>query len=581
MADELTPDLKQQKIRSRALSNGLEFDESRYEFNDAYVPAKSKEEIHNVSELVKFAENDNSIEIEAKVLSYKPNEKIVGYRNLNKSQFIESSKKEFDKKRFKESVDSFALDDFDGSRSAVGLVGDDFIPLLGGPFNKQLYYYDYLRMIAIAFMTYHHDPIAHRFVQIMKQFVLGRGYRTDVKGKDKDKGLALWRALERANNFERMIEYACVELSVYGEEMIWRLPNKATKITYDVRPGQNPPPGLLNRYRLIDPSCIWEIVTYPEDIERVLYYQWVAPTQYQIYTGSDAGQPVPTTKFIVQQVPADQIKHYKINSVSNEKRGRSDLFSILGYLKRLRDSVNYSIIRDQKVSAWCIDTEINGSQSDVDAYVSDQQSMGTIAPAGSEFVHTAAVKRNYLAAQSSGGTHGSSSFDWCLSMACIGFGVPINYLGAHISGATTRASAVTMTEPVVKMFEDRQRKLERMLQDIAEENFREWNLDCELEVTFPEIMPGDRSAKIKDVITVMNESMITHQRASEMCVKELNVSEYEYAQEMTAMKSDPTPLPIGSPSNAYNPQGGSAEEEPDTQAMSSQDKSDLKDQLTQ
>ena len=38
---------------------------------------------------------------------------------------------------------------------------------------------------------------------------------------------------------------------------------------------------------------------------------------------------VPSSKFIVQQVPADQMDHYKINCMSNEE-GRSDLSQRLG-----------------------------------------------------------------------------------------------------------------------------------------------------------------------------------------------------------------------------------------------------------
>src|SRR5260221_312108 len=82
-----------------------------------------------------------------------------------------------------------------------------------------------------------------------------------------------------------------------------RLQNNATKIGYQLRPGQEVPTGIIPRMRLIDPSVIWDIITYPEDITRVLAYVWVAPTQYQIYTAPG----ISTLKFIYQQIPSDQV----------------------------------------------------------------------------------------------------------------------------------------------------------------------------------------------------------------------------------------------------------------------------------
>lgn len=568
MAKQLKIDPKTQLARAKVLKNQVAYDPQNYTYSDSFVEASTPAEAHTVPELLRFARN-KEIEIEARVLAYGKGSKgpVVGYKKLDTTGFLEAFQKNKGRK-FRE-MDSFLTDS--GFSPGNSLVGDDFIPLLGGPFNKQLYYYDYLRMHALCFYAVNHDPVARRVVEMTKSFVLGAGYRTDVKGKDKDRALAVWRALEKVNNFEEMLDNSCRELSIYGEQMVWKLPFRATKIGYDLPKSQAVPTALLPRYRLIDPSCIWEIVTYPEDISRVLFYQWIAPTQYQMYTGRDGGQSVPSTKFIYQQIPAEEIKHYKINSVSNEKRGRSDLFAALGFMKRLRDSVDYSIIRDQKNSAWSIDTEIAGSQTDIDAYVESQQSLGTIPNAGSEFVHSAAVKRTYLGNQGSGQKSGSNAFDWCLSMICMATGIPINYFGSHISGAQTRASAVTMTEPVVKVFEERQKILRKILTNIAEDVFRDFKLDAELEVTFPEIMPQDRTAKIKDVMLAEQQRYISHQRASEIVAKELGIDEYEYETEQKQIDSEPAIAPLSAP-----PMGDTSD--PKQQGLTNEDEADIKKQ---
>ena len=196
----------------------------------------------------------------------------------------------------------------------LSLIGHDYVPLLSGPFYKQLYYYDYLRMHALAFHEYHHDVCAKRVIDMIVHFTLGRGYKVDFENKA---ALALWDAFSKVNSLPRRFEYIAQELMIFGEQFLWWLPGNETYIAYKVAPGQTPPKGILPRVRQIDPSVLWEIVTYPEDIERVLYYQWVAPTQYQLYTGMDKGSSVPGLKFIWQQIPAEQVDHFKFNCVGS------------------------------------------------------------------------------------------------------------------------------------------------------------------------------------------------------------------------------------------------------------------------
>jgi hypothetical protein len=324
---------KKSKIARCAVINSQAFDPDTYEISDKFSENSSNDPlaIRTLPDLVKYLESNPNAELDARVIcANKEGKREI--RKIGKAEFLENFKKTTIEMtpKFKEAIDSFQYDD----GSSGGLVGQDYIPLLGGPFNKQLYIYDYLKMHSTAFHAYHHDPIARNIVNIKRDFTLGRGWQVNSKNP---LALALWNAFEEANNLYDLMTYVAAEIEIYGETMIWWLPNHATQIGYQLRPGQEVPVGMLPRIRLIDPSVIWEIVTYPEDITRVLYYQWIAPTQYQIYSGTDKGAPVSTSKFIYQQIPADQVDHWKINCVSNEKRGRSGLFPILGYLKRLRD----------------------------------------------------------------------------------------------------------------------------------------------------------------------------------------------------------------------------------------------------
>jgi hypothetical protein len=526
-------EVKASPERVKVLKNGLVFDEKRYEFDDKFVPwmrERDGNEVHTIPELHSLMEQDKSITVEGTALAI--HNRKFSRMKLDRNTFMEAIKKN-EGVSFRESiVDTAFLTDADQTGTSSGLlVGQDFVPLLGGPFNKQLYIYDYLRMHSYAFFAVNHWPVAHAAVNIMTDFTLGRGYRIDVqdmKGNPHPKASALWDAFEEANDLQMLMHNAARELSVYGETMVWWLPDNETKIAYQLRPGQEPGKGLLPRVRLIDPSCIWDICTYPEDITRVLYYQWVAPTQYQTYTAPS----VPSTKFIMQQIPADQVDHFKVNCMSNEKRGRSDLFSALGYIKRLSDSVNYSIIGLQKASAWSIDTTIEGNQNDLNVYAQEQASLGTIPQAGSEFIHTSKVKREYLGNQASSRSGSPAAFDWCFSQAAMALGIPVSYFGTHLSGGQTRASALVATEPVAKRFEIRQWQYERILQKMAKRLFAMFGIDdAQIEVTMPELLVQDRSAKLKDLALAEAQGWLSKDHAATIASKEFQISKFDYELE--------------------------------------------------
>lgn len=532
-----------QQARARVLANKAVL-ESEFKYSDRWQPWDGRDtlQIHSTHELLEAVRN-KKVEVDARVLAFSKDGKHRGIKRLDTAGFQEAFRQNAHRK-FREATDFFALD----LENAAGAgVGNDFIPLLGGPFNKQLYYYDYMRMHALAFQAFHHDPMGGATVNITRDFTLGRGFRVDCKS---DKHLAVWRAFEDVNNLQMLVRQIAEELSIYGEVMPWFLPNNATKIAYQIRPGQEPPKGLLPRVRLIDPSCIWDIITYPEDITRVLAYQWVAPTQYQTYTAKDGGSQVPGTKFIYQQIPASEVLHYRINCVSNEKRGRSDLFRALGFMKRLRDSVQYSVLSMQKQAAWSIDTTIEGDAAAIDAYVASLQQQASIVAAGSEFVHNKQVTRQFLA-NAAGKAGGSDAFEWCLSMIAAATGIPVQYYGTHLSGASTRASALVATEPVAKKFEVRQGDYEAILKMIAKKLWEHMKMPpVDIEVSFPELIVQDRSAKVKDLAAGNAAGWISKKRTAEIFAKEMGITEYDFDSEQREIANERAADPAGNPLTA-------------------------------
>lgn len=554
------------KFRSYRLARGLHYKTKDYEYDSTFVPATSMHDIHTTPELVHFAEKNKNISIDARVLVVKQ-DGSWGYKRYDKARYLAAFKENKRRTFTKKLRESFG-EDFD-TAAFSGKVGQDFVPLLAGPFYKQLYYHDYLRMHSLAFHAYHHDPVGKRTVHIMRDFTLGRGFRVDFEDP---KAQALWEAFSQVNDLEHLMEQIAVEISIYGEVFVWTLPNNQTGIEYNVRPGQEVPRGILPRVRLIDPSVIWEIVTYPEDIKRVLYYQWVAPTQYQIYTGSDQGSAVPGMKFITQQVPAAQVRHFKTNSVSNEKRGRSDLFPALGYMKRLRDNISYSSIALLKAAAWSIDTTIEGDDNDISNYIKGQTT-DEFQEAGSEFVHSNLIKREYIGNTAGRAGGNDAGLDWSLSACAMAMGIPIDYYGTHLSGGSTKAAALVSTEPVAKMFESRQGIYKRIIEALAKDLLDKFadGLGIEnrdLEITFPEIVVQDRTAKLNDLAVAESRGWISKKRAAEIAAKELAIDDFSYEEEKVDIDAqEPTVTPLSSPLSA--PAGDTSRSETSTDARAS------------
>ena len=542
MAEQLKGGIASIEKRMRQPDDGYSaFIDENYEFNEAYVQGNIHDpnQVRSVAEMVACLEANPDVGLDARVLAYNPTTKEFGIKKIGRDEFLESFKngeKNFEGVNLRESYDSFATDV--GDQTSSGAIGQDYVPLLGGPFYKQLYFYDYIRQANASFYAYHHDPIARQAVNIIKDFTLGRGFRVD---SDNDAALAVWRAFEKVNKLQAQFEQLATELSVNGEIMIWKLPKNETKIVQLPTVGQPVPKGLIPRIRLLDATVFWEIVTQPEDITSVLYYVWVSPTQWQMYTGLEGNSVTPSSKFIFQTIPADQINHYKVNAFSNEKRGRSDLFPVLGFLKRLRDSVNFSLVALQKQAAYCVDTTIEGSQADINAYIQDQASIGTVAPAGSEFVHSAKIKREYKGVEGTGKGGGNVTFEWALSCVASGMGIPISYFGTHLSGGQTRASAIVATEPVAKKFESRQLVYERIVLDLWDYVMEHFGIRAECEVTFPEIVTADRSQKLQDLAFSENMKWLSNKRAANMAAKEFNITDYVYEEEREKEQEDPAP----------------------------------------
>jgi hypothetical protein len=427
---------------------------------------------------------------------------LEGVRKLQKAHMLE---------------DDFSIDTLTGPYDANQYT--EFVPTYGGPFNKQLYIYDYLTMHARAFEAWNHNPVAKRIVNALAQYAFGRRFKVRIKKP------ALQKAWDDANKENKFIHKASKfwsrEYIIYGELMVDKL-----------------------RWDSIDPSTVWDIITDPDDIGDVYYYYQSYPTAFQTFTGYQvAGAPGSAKqeplRYIIRQLPAKQVLHIKSNVVSQEKRGRSSLFAILGWLKRIKDLYNAEVIRAQLEACFIWDDTIDGSASDVASHAAAYASMPKPA---SIFVHNKAVERKAMQAISGGSSRSSSGVsDELLAFIATAIGMPKDFFNVLAAGGGNRATALVAAEPFEKVIEDLQADFEHLFTEIAYDVFDQAGVAYEegdVEFLFPSVTKDTTSETVANVNRGEVMGYIDHQTAAEMYAAEMNITNYDYEEVQDRIKQD-------------------------------------------
>lgn len=406
-----------------------------------------------------------------------------------------------------------------------------------------------------CFESKNHNPLAKEIVDLLTFFSFGKGVQIKFNNP---KVQDVWQIFEKRNRFQEFLRMDSDTITWAGEIMTQK------KMFPDGMP----------RLVHIDPSTVWEIITDPQDVELPYYYHQQFQTQWQLtYKAGDI-----SSEYIVNDIPASEMIHKKINVVPGEKRGRSDLFAVLGWLKRFKDYYDARITKAQMEESFGLDVTINGSANDVDAWLNDAENSKIPRP-GDKLVHNEAVIYKYITPTSSSSGNATDSVGEAIrSIVATGVGISPEYLG--VGGKSgTRATAITKSEPASRKFEDRQTFLKNYIGDIIdwwkvvmpglpafqvrEANLgklkaalqkREWinvvkeatallsgqvvkePVDMDYQVIFPEIGTEDRSAKLKDIAQTQALQYISRERAANMSAAELMLDDYDYDEEQEKIR---------------------------------------------
>ena len=320
-----------------------------------------------------------------------------------------------------------------------------YIPLMGGPWSKQLYLHAYLDQHAKAFEAYNHNPLAKQLINLTTYYTIGRELDHRATNFDVDE---VWREFVDRTKFYEKLSDIMTAFWWAGDLFIEY---------YDDAPEKG-----ATDFRTIDPSTIWDIITDPEDMEKAYYAHQQYSTPYQNNYASSVGptRQVDMVRYVIRHIPCDVYDQWKINVSPWEKRGRSDLFSILGWLKRLKDLMNARVVKGQLEAAFVWDIETSSDDVSLTA-----GNLPDPWKPGSTFIHNKAIQ---LKPQTSTIKSGEAMGDVqaLMNFCAIGVGTPKELVGETARGSSS--SVLASTGPGVKRYETRQALISRICHRVAD-----------------------------------------------------------------------------------------------------------------
>lgn len=301
---------------------------------------------------------------------------------------------------------------------------------------KDLEEYKFERSLKIAYYDYLTHPLARRIVEIQKDFVIGHGITFDSKN-EKTLNLLKHFWFDSYNDMETKQHQKLIELSIYGEQIY---PVAVNEANGHVRLGY------------IDPLSVQKIMTSPDNIEDVLKIKLKG-------TGGKDGKVYDIIKRRDEKLDGDCFL-FRINNVSNQLRGVSDLLPLLDWLDVFDQTLMNEADRIQLMKSFIWDVLLDGkNDAEIKKWLRDQKAPKP----GSVRAHNESVTWSAVAPDLK--VHESIEFiRFLLEFMLGGVGIPGHYFG--FGQQTNKSTAETMDLPFLKRLEVRQTFVKSMFKQI-------------------------------------------------------------------------------------------------------------------
>ncbi len=359
----------------------------------------------------------------------------------------------------------------------------------------------YLELHNACYEAYNANPLAFAIVEITTSFVLGKGVTVSASHPSVQQVLMdFWN--DPDNHMETRVYALCTELSLYGEQFVRFYVNKMD--------------GSL-KIRQVDPSIIDQIETDPDDIETVVRFHRrpVGPSATQ------PGDPAPVTPQEQHNFEGEwfaagsEMVQFCINKVSNAKRGKSDLATLLPWLRRYKDWLTDRVRINKYKGAFLWDVQLQGA----DKKAIDRKKMEhTIPPEpGSVIIHNESEQWSAVRPEINANEAAEDGRALKLMIA-VGAQLPEHYLSDGSNG--NRATAAEMGLPTLLKFQRRQYVMRSLLRTILDRVLLEARkakrlapeIDMHYDILFPEIDVADHQALAGATHTLVSALTVAKQQ---------------------------------------------------------------------
>jgi hypothetical protein len=342
----------------------------------------------------------------------------------------------------------------------------------------------YLELHNQCYEAYNANPLAFAIIEITTSFVMGKGVTIAARDPAVQRVLHdFWH--DPDNHMETRVYALCTELALYGEQFI--------------RFFVNPYDGRVT-IRQIDPSLIDQIETDPEDIEKPLRFHR-RPIGPAATLPGDATAPFPDEArrgdYTGQWFKAgEEVMQFTINKVSSAKRGKSDLATLLPWLRRYKDWLTDRVRINKYKGAFLWDVRLQGA----DRKTIERKKMEYAYPPepGSVIIHNEAESWSAVKPEINANEAAEDGRAIKLMIA-VGAQLPEHYLAD--GNYSNRATATEMGLPTLLKFQRRQYVMRAMLRAILDRVLLEArkagrlpeNADTCYDIIFPEIEVADHA----------------------------------------------------------------------------------------
>lgn len=364
-----------------------------------------------------------------------------------------------------------------------------------------------------AYRAWCRNPLAGQIVNLTTWFVMGKGI--GFSAKDERVGNILkefWNSPE--NNMQMMQHWMSNELQIFGEIFI--------------RIFTNPIDGSV-RLAMVDPREVIDIATDWNNVrEPVAYLREYTRTPHPdewIENFRGDGKPGLgrlKRETVREVIDADEIIHVRVNSLSNSRRGISELYRVLRWLDAYERWLEDRMKINQARGAFAYLRKVPTTPSRAAGPFETDSSGKYITPKPGSILVVHQDEEWQVLSPSIGADDAKEDGRAIKLMIAAGSCIFEHYFGDPSTG--NLATARSMELPMLRKFENRQRLFEsifakifqRVIRSAIEAGTLPPDADTSFDINFPPIMPDDVAMLTKTLIDQVNSGLISRDSARRM-----------------------------------------------------------------